>query len=167
MLQIIAEKPKITYYNPRYISSINMTSRRYSRGDVYYLDLNFELKEPIGNNVSSVFVLYEYRDHAYRQTFVELGFRICDLLLKNKLFWKTGAPGWNTKLPDSTGCLQPREYDSGDGGRAGRLGGVLPKGRVYMNLTMVDHKELMSSGFIDYEFKKMTETSRGRRKNLC
>ncbi|GBP58574.1 hypothetical protein EVAR_40857_1 [Eumeta japonica] len=224
MLRITADKPKITHRNPVFFSYINMTSRRYSRADVSYIGLNFELLEPIGNNVSEkyekrptvhsmfsstsesngnglrasynisllfaksgkpqtigeqlispaiekvecldediqtyvqhlmalhddfkfkfedilsmeippwiinpfnetkvenvilqeellelstngelkcVFVLYEYRDHTYRQTFAEIGFPLCDLLLKNKLFGKPLRQGWNTKLPNSTGC---------------------------------------------------------------
>ncbi|GBP58575.1 hypothetical protein EVAR_40858_1 [Eumeta japonica] len=34
------------------------------------------------------------------------------------------------------------------------------KGRVYINIAMLKHRELIASGYIDYEFKKMKETPR-------
>ncbi|GBP57947.1 hypothetical protein EVAR_40807_1 [Eumeta japonica] len=157
VLQIIADKPKLIYYNPRYFSSTNITSRRYSRGDVYYLDINFELKEPIGNNVSSVFVLYEYRDHTYRQTFLELGFRFCDLLLKNKLFGKPLRKAGIRNCPMAPGAynlvnMTAAMEDVPD------AWAVYPKGRVYVNLTMVESRELIFSSSVDYELKKVILT---------
>ncbi|KAI5645296.1 hypothetical protein NE865_02844 [Phthorimaea operculella] len=92
---ISIEYPQITHLNPKIISYANSSVRRYSRKDpVYYYELHANVLVPLDNKFSYQFYFYkEWMPNVYKPTFLEMHYKHCDLLEKDKLFGRTMRQG--------------------------------------------------------------------------
>ncbi|KAI5639786.1 hypothetical protein NE865_07686 [Phthorimaea operculella] len=147
------EHPNVTYINSRYIGYLNQTIRRYHRRDpVYYYDLHFVALVAIDNFVKIEFFFYEWLTNQYKPTFVEMRFRWCDLIHKDKFF---GAAMRQGKLAKP--CPHPAGeyhlYNMTVPGAAIPFSFPFNRGRIYCTLTDSRYNVTIATLYVDMEIK--------------
>ncbi|GBP26819.1 hypothetical protein EVAR_81184_1 [Eumeta japonica] len=80
MLEMMLERPNVTFANLEYVERVNLTVVRYSRRSPYYINLDAATKHTWGNNVTINLVFYEFLSNEYRRSFVEFHFPLCKLI---------------------------------------------------------------------------------------
>ncbi|CAB3246992.1 unnamed protein product [Arctia plantaginis] len=79
--------PTVGKYDSNYVDNIVLKTRRNGRNSDYALSVEFTSKHGMGNNnVSIHLIFYEYLHNEYRPSFVEMHYKICDLILKDTIF---------------------------------------------------------------------------------
>ncbi|KAL0818676.1 hypothetical protein ABMA28_008027 [Loxostege sticticalis] len=66
--------------NEKYIENATVYIIRYGRNSPYYFNIIGKNKHTWDNNVTVNLVFFEYLHNEYRRSFVELHFRLCDML---------------------------------------------------------------------------------------
>ncbi|KAL0818675.1 hypothetical protein ABMA28_008026 [Loxostege sticticalis] len=79
-LQIITERATLEYANEKYVENVSVFITRYGRRSPYYMNILGRNKHTWTNNVTINVVFFEYLHNEYRRSFVELHFRLCDML---------------------------------------------------------------------------------------
>ncbi|GBP26820.1 hypothetical protein EVAR_81185_1 [Eumeta japonica] len=79
-LEMIAERPNVTFVNLEYLEWLHFTVVRYGRRSPYYINLEAATKHVWGNNVTINLVFYEFLSNEYRRSFVEFHFPLCKLI---------------------------------------------------------------------------------------
>ncbi|XP_059057811.1 uncharacterized protein LOC131851338 [Achroia grisella] len=91
------EHPRAVYFDTKYLSYINITSRRHSRADpFYYVDLHLNILVPVGDNVTVSFYFYELLTNVYKRGFIEMHKGVCNLILNDKFFGGAMKRNFNT-----------------------------------------------------------------------
>ncbi|XP_028171000.1 uncharacterized protein LOC114360477 [Ostrinia furnacalis] len=135
-----------------------MTSQRYGRSNpFYYVGLHFSTSKWIDNNVSLDFYFYEYLSNVYKRGFIEMHFKLCNLIHKDKFF---GAAMKQGKFS------QPCPYPPGEYHLYNMTINHLSiprsfpfnEGRIYCNISYF--KRLVAAGYIDMELKEVREGQR-------
>ncbi|XP_073962948.1 uncharacterized protein [Choristoneura fumiferana] len=81
------EALNLTYWNPKYYRDCNATAKRFGRNDpIHYIHIHGETLVPLGNNVLVDVFVHEFLSNEYRRSFVEMHYKLCDLLLRDNVF---------------------------------------------------------------------------------
>ncbi|XP_052750488.1 uncharacterized protein LOC116413596 [Galleria mellonella] len=78
-IRIIPEKAEINYFNPKFMSDVDMNVTSLAKG-VYAINIHGDTKQTWANNVTLDVVVYELQGKEYKPTFIEFHFRLCDLI---------------------------------------------------------------------------------------
>ncbi|XP_049865530.1 uncharacterized protein LOC126366464 [Pectinophora gossypiella] len=129
------ERPAVNYFNSAYITYIKLISKRYGRSNpVYYTSLLFDARVYFGNNVTIDFYFFEFLSNRYQRSFVEMHFKLCDMVHKDPFF---GAPmrrgGLEKPCPWSPGKYHL--YNMTVPSQAIPRGFPFRKGRIFANLS--------------------------------
>ncbi|KAJ2941216.1 hypothetical protein O0L34_g10451 [Tuta absoluta] len=147
------EHPNVTFINAKYVGYLNQTVHRYNRRDpVYYHDLHFEALVSMDNWLKIEFFFFEWLTNQYKPTFVEMRFRWCDLILKDKFFGAAMKQGKLAKpCPHPPGIYHL--YNMTVPGAA--IPGSFPfsRGRIYCNLTDSRNHQFVAALYINMEIK--------------
>ncbi|KAJ0174851.1 hypothetical protein K1T71_009959 [Dendrolimus kikuchii] len=147
------EHPTVTYVDNKIASNVSFTATRYARKNpVYYLGLSFNLLVPVGNNISMDFYFYEFLSNVYKRSFVEMHYKLCDLITKDIFFG--AALRQNPKF--AKGCpLLPNNYNMVNMSiPPTSIPSSFPfrNRRIALNITRF--KRLIAAEHIDMEIKK-------------
>ncbi|CAB3246994.1 unnamed protein product [Arctia plantaginis] len=76
----------VRQFDTNYVEDVILKTRRNGRRSEYVFSIEFTSKHFwANNNVSLHFIFYEYLHNEYRPSFVEMHYKICDLILKDML----------------------------------------------------------------------------------
>ncbi|XP_023943404.2 uncharacterized protein LOC112049657 [Bicyclus anynana] len=80
------ERPIIQMIDRSYLPAAAFKSKLLSRRDpVHYVTVNFTIVNPLNNSYLISFYFYQLLSNVYKRSFVELHFKICDLLEKDEI----------------------------------------------------------------------------------
>ncbi|GBP57527.1 hypothetical protein EVAR_103125_1 [Eumeta japonica] len=110
-LEVIPERPAITYLDNFYLEWGNLTVKRYGRRSRYYVNLEGKTKHAWGNNITVQLIFYELLSNEYRRSFIEYRTRACDFLRDEPyighLLAKSGLKGRTCPFPaENFGCTR-------------------------------------------------------------
>ncbi|KAJ8714847.1 hypothetical protein PYW08_004828 [Mythimna loreyi] len=146
---ISVEHPRVSYYNPKFLTYANLTSVRYGRANpIYYVGLNFENILPFDTSIYIDVYFYELLTNQYKRSFIEFHFNWCYLVEKDMFFGSAIRSAGLTRpcphLPGQYNLLNMTINPS-----------VIPRGfpftrgRIYANFTHPKTKSRVADGYID------------------
>ncbi|XP_052750406.1 uncharacterized protein LOC116413485 [Galleria mellonella] len=150
---ISTERPHVMYYNRKFLSYVNITSRRFSRKNpFYYVDLHFNILRSIDNNFTMNFYFAQDVGNGHFRVILDMHEKWCQFITMDNIFGVAMKQG---KL------LKPCPHPPGDyhlynmSIPVENIPRSLPylKGRIYSNITHTSLKEPICSGYIDMEIK--------------
>ncbi|XP_063538648.1 uncharacterized protein LOC134747900 [Cydia strobilella] len=104
-VQVIPERARILYFNEKYVEGLKVVVKRYSRRSNYYVNIEANIKYECNNNVTVHLIFYEFLHNEYKRSFVELHFRLCDLVNKDPYLGKALANAGLTSCPVPKGKI--------------------------------------------------------------
>ncbi|KAJ8714846.1 hypothetical protein PYW08_004827 [Mythimna loreyi] len=147
------ERPKITYFDPKYFNKVFALSRRLNRQDPrHYLEVYVDTRIQMDNTMKLEFFVYQFLTNRYKPSFIELHYQLCDLINLDPLIGKVVL----NALGGRTCPYPPGVYDLKNlSVPFVPKGFPFTKGRIYINVSLTDSGEIKNIGraYIDMEFK--------------
>ncbi|KAJ8725389.1 hypothetical protein PYW08_003572 [Mythimna loreyi] len=82
-MEVIPERANVVYMNPKYVyTNATVNVRRYGRKSRYYINVEGVTKHTWTNNMTFTLVVTQLLHNEYRPSFVELKYKLCDLINK-------------------------------------------------------------------------------------
>ncbi|KAJ8712085.1 hypothetical protein PYW07_004927 [Mythimna separata] len=147
------EHAVVLWYDKTYAKNITVFSRRFNRQDPkYYMHLYVHSLITLDNSLKVDFYFYQFLTNRYRPSFVELHFKLCDMVKYDELF---GAE-LQRSVGDLTCPFPPGEYHLHNlSFQYVPKSFPFVKGRIYCNvsLNVGGVTKLIANGSSDMEIK--------------
>ncbi|XP_039760367.1 uncharacterized protein LOC120633995 [Pararge aegeria] len=95
MMFFSMERPQVLFFDKEYYSSVIFKSKLINRRDpIHYVTVNYTSKKVMNNDFEVSLYFYQLLSNVYKRSFVEIHYKLCDVLLKDPIVGEAFREGY-------------------------------------------------------------------------